>query len=111
MHTSCALLISNSWEDANTMPTHSNLIDHTGGRRPKAATPCFVHFIGMCGHGIGILPREIEMSRAQLVSKKEPFPRTKNYRNPDLGQNSDQYPKDSENGPPLFGAQIHILVR
>ena len=39
------------------MPTHANLIDHTGGRRPKAATSCFVHFVGMCGHGIGILPR------------------------------------------------------
>ena len=28
-----------------------------------------------------------------------------------LGQNPDQHPKDSENGPPPFGAQIVILVQ
>ena len=57
MHPSYALLISNSWGDANTMPTHANEIDKTGGGGLRPPPPCVVNEIGMCGHGIGIPPR------------------------------------------------------
>ena len=32
----------------NIYSAHTNFIDPTGGRWPKAAAPCFVNFIGMC---------------------------------------------------------------
>ena len=39
---------------ANTMPTHANGIDRTGGRGLQPRPPCAVNKIIIYGHGVGM---------------------------------------------------------
>lgn len=55
-HLHCKLLTQNLLADGIAMSTNTVLIDHAGGRLPKATVFGVLLCFGICGQGVGILP-------------------------------------------------------